>query len=150
MIGHLFDDVGWYFNGEARVCRRCFAEKERRRWLRVNYSMELEDFEELLVAQDPACAIYARLFDPDLLVPCVDHSHETGKVRGLFSELRVQPAWFAREARKAAFRVVPPTARVWTQRVTNEEPKHGRCSERALTLLAVTGPSSRAALDVAA
>ncbi|MBL1109388.1 endonuclease VII domain-containing protein [Streptomyces sp. 5-8] len=81
--GHLFDEVGWYFNGEARVCRRCFAEKERRRWLRVNYSMELEDFEALLVAQDLACAICARLFDPDLLVPCVDHSHETGKVRGL-------------------------------------------------------------------
>ncbi|MFI1660477.1 endonuclease VII domain-containing protein [Streptomyces sp. NPDC020472] len=83
--GHLYASVGWYFNGESRVCRKCFAEKERSRWLRVNYGMALEDFEALLAVQDFACAICAVLFDPDVreLTPCVDHSHSTGQVRGL-------------------------------------------------------------------
>ena len=83
--GHLYDEVGWYFNGEARVCRKCFAEKERARWLRVNYGMMLEDFEALLVSQDFKCAICAVQFSPDEhdRTPCVDHSHAEGRVRGL-------------------------------------------------------------------
>ncbi|MFF3457036.1 endonuclease VII domain-containing protein [Streptomyces sp. NPDC002730] len=83
--GHLYAGVGWYFNGEARVCRKCFAEKERKRWLRVSYGMALEDFEALLTAQNFACEICAVTFDPDVrdLTPCVDHSHSTGQVRGL-------------------------------------------------------------------
>lgn len=81
--GHAFAEVGWYENGEARVCRRCFAEKERKRWLRVNYSMTLEDFEALMVTQGLSCAICSRAFDPETLPPCVDHSHVSGLVRGL-------------------------------------------------------------------
>jgi hypothetical protein len=83
--GHLYAEVGWYFNGEARVCRKCFAEKERERWLRVSYGMALEDFENLLTAQNFGCAICKTAFDPEAgdLTPCVDHSHSTGQVRGL-------------------------------------------------------------------
>ncbi|MBH5129508.1 MULTISPECIES: endonuclease VII domain-containing protein [unclassified Streptomyces] len=83
--GHVYEEVGWYFNGEARVCRRCFAEKERQRWLRVNYGLALEDFEALLVGQDFACAICSATFDPGVrdLTPCVDHSHSDGSIRGL-------------------------------------------------------------------
>jgi hypothetical protein len=83
--GHLYEDVGWYWNGEARVCRKCFAEKERKRWLRVNYGLRIEDFEALLVAQGFSCAICAVLFDPGErdLTPCVDHSHVSGQIRGL-------------------------------------------------------------------
>ncbi len=83
--GHRYQEVGWYWNGEARVCRRCFAEKERKRWLRVNYGMALEDFESLLVAQNAACGICGALFDPNVpdFTPCVDHSHSLGQVRGL-------------------------------------------------------------------
>lgn len=83
--GHAYAKVGWYFNGEARICRKCFAEKERKRWLRTNYGMGLEDFEVLLVAQNFVCAICAVPFDPNVgdLTPCVDHSHSTGEVRGL-------------------------------------------------------------------
>ncbi|MFF4220886.1 endonuclease VII domain-containing protein [Streptomyces nondiastaticus] len=83
--GHLYLEVGWYFNGEFRTCRRCFAERERKRWLRVNYGMALEDFEALLVTQNYSCAICAVTFDPDVrdLAPCVDHCHATGQVRGL-------------------------------------------------------------------
>ncbi|GAA3614354.1 hypothetical protein GCM10022419_119390 [Nonomuraea rosea] len=54
--GHLFEEHGWYFNGEARVCRKCFAEKERVRWLRVNYGLTLEDFKKLLADQDFTCS----------------------------------------------------------------------------------------------
>jgi len=83
--GHLYNEVGWYFNGEARVCRQCFAEKERKRWLRVNYGMALEDFEALLIAQGFRCAICGMAFSPDDrgLTPCVDHFHAEGRVRGL-------------------------------------------------------------------
>jgi hypothetical protein len=83
--GHVYAQVGWYFNGEARACRKCFAVKERKRWLRASYGMVLEDFESLLIAQSFACAICAATFDPDVtdLTPCVDHSHLTGQVRGL-------------------------------------------------------------------
>ena len=86
--GHVYAEVGWYFNGEARVCIRCFAEKERKRWLRVSYGLTLEDFENLLIAQDFECRICHRTFDPGLheLTPCVDHSHETGEVRGLLCQ----------------------------------------------------------------
>ncbi|MEV7616172.1 endonuclease VII domain-containing protein [Streptomyces sp. NPDC089799] len=84
--GHTFAEVGWYDNGETRICKRCFAEKERKRWLRVNYNMTPEDFEALLVAQDLACAICSRSFDPETLPPCVDHSHVTGLVRGLLCQ----------------------------------------------------------------
>lgn len=83
--GHVYAEVGWYFNGEARVCRKCFAEKERKRWLRVSYGMALEDFETLLVTQNFACGICTVPFDLDVreFTPCVDHSHSSGQVRGL-------------------------------------------------------------------
>jgi hypothetical protein len=83
--GHLYVEVGWYFNGETRVCRKCFAEKERKRWLQVSYGMALEDFEGLLMVQNFACAICAVSFDPHVrgLNPVVDHSHSMGQVRGL-------------------------------------------------------------------
>lgn len=81
--GHLYEEVGWYFNGESRVCRKCFAKKERTRWLRVNYDMALEDFEGLMVGQDLKCAICMEPFSPEDRTPCVDHSHTDGRVRGL-------------------------------------------------------------------
>lgn len=83
--GHRYDEVGWYFNGEARVCRKCFAEKERERGLRVNYGMELEDLEALLASQAFKCAICAVPFSHEERdrTPCVDHSHADGRVRGL-------------------------------------------------------------------
>ncbi|WP_425584779.1 endonuclease domain-containing protein [Yinghuangia aomiensis] len=83
--GHVYAEVGWYFNGEARICRACFANKERRRWLRVTYGLLPEDFAAKLIAQDFACYTCARPFDPDVheLTPCVDHSHASGRVRKL-------------------------------------------------------------------
>ncbi|MFK4035605.1 endonuclease domain-containing protein [Nonomuraea wenchangensis] len=83
--GHSFEEYGWYFNGEARVCRKCFAEKERARWLRTLYGLTPADFESMLVKQAFSCAICNRGFDPDVreLAPCVDHSHSTGRVRAL-------------------------------------------------------------------
>lgn len=83
--GHEYAEVGWYYNGEARVCIRCFAEKERKRWLKALYNMTLDDFESLVVVQNFACKVCRRRFDPEApeLTPCVDHNHESGKVRGL-------------------------------------------------------------------
>lgn len=53
---------------------------ERERQLRARYGMTLEDYEALLEAQNGACAICEQEWHSHLYV---DHSHETGEVRGL-------------------------------------------------------------------
>ncbi|MGW4817164.1 endonuclease VII domain-containing protein [Kitasatospora cineracea] len=83
--GHKYEETGFYFNGEARVCIPCFSLKERKRWLRVLYGLTIEDFERMLAEQDLKCAICAVEFDPDEhdRKPVVDHDHSTGVVREL-------------------------------------------------------------------
>ncbi|GAA2938204.1 hypothetical protein GCM10010446_24420 [Streptomyces enissocaesilis] len=55
-------------------------------------------------------------------------------VQPIVTELRRQGEQVAREANEATFRVGRPTATVWVRRYTHEELRHGRSSERALTL----------------
>jgi hypothetical protein len=87
--GHSYEEYGWYFNGEARVCRKCFAQKERARWLRTLYGMTPEDVEGMLIRQGFSCAICGTIFDPDVSerTYCVDHSHSTGQVRALLCRI---------------------------------------------------------------
>jgi len=54
--------------------------KGRRVQLRYNYGMSLEEFDQLLAEQHNACAICGLTSSETL---CVDHCHDTGKVRGL-------------------------------------------------------------------
>ncbi|MFG2824663.1 endonuclease VII domain-containing protein [Kitasatospora sp. NPDC048365] len=83
--GHVYGETGFYFNGETRVCKPCFALKERKRWLRVLYGLTIEDFERMLAEQSLKCAICAVEFDPEEhdRKPVVDHNHKTGAVREL-------------------------------------------------------------------
>jgi hypothetical protein len=53
---------------------------DRRLQLRRKYGMSLEEFDRLLAEQNQVCAICGRTSDKTL---CVDHCHQTGKVRGL-------------------------------------------------------------------
>jgi len=53
---------------------------DRRLQLRRKYGISLEDFDRLLAEQLGACAVCGRIPNETL---CVDHSHRTGKVRGL-------------------------------------------------------------------
>lgn len=73
-------------HGWCLKCRRDRASElnahnpERRRWRRINYlyGLSQQQFEAMELAQGKCCAIcrkHARL--------CVDHCHETGRVRGL-------------------------------------------------------------------
>ncbi len=52
----------------------------RRNTLRRKYGISLAEFDRLLAEQDGACAICGRTSDETL---CVDHCHQTHKIRGL-------------------------------------------------------------------
>lgn len=64
-----------------------YKKSERIRHLRAKYKISLEDYNKLFVAQKGVCAICKRLdaskAASELAPLCVDHCHETGKVRGL-------------------------------------------------------------------
>ena len=81
-------------DGRRGSCKFCHAEykrstqkapisKEQRRKYRIKgrYGISLEEYNDLLVNQSGKCGICEKLplFDP----LCVDHDHNTGKVRGL-------------------------------------------------------------------
>jgi len=59
----------------VKICRRCNRDAQ----IRLNYGLEPEDWDALLISQAGRCAVCA---DP-MQVPYVDHDHETGKVRAL-------------------------------------------------------------------
>lgn len=56
--------------------------------IRRRYGLEVEDFARMLQAQDKRCAICDKEFwkqtgKGNPKIPCVDHNHKTGEVRGL-------------------------------------------------------------------
>jgi hypothetical protein len=53
---------------------------DRRLKLKRKYGMSLEEFDRILAEQGGACAICGQTSNETL---CVDHCHQTGKVRGL-------------------------------------------------------------------
>lgn len=52
------------------------------RLLRAKYGLRPDDFERMLSEQGSACAICREAF-ADNAPPCIDHCHDTGRVRGL-------------------------------------------------------------------
>jgi Recombination endonuclease VII len=69
-------------NNITGVCRRT-RECARDRDLRKNFGITLEQYNDLLTAQDGRCAICHRHGDWTGRRLAVDHNHATGKVRGL-------------------------------------------------------------------
>lgn len=67
---------------EARLARyRAHPERAYERQLRYQYGIELKDRDQMLIAQNFECAgCGASFWD---VLPCVDHCHTTGKVRGI-------------------------------------------------------------------
>ena len=51
------------------------------RRLKIKYSLDRKEWEEMLTKQDNKCLICGSGFET--LKPCVDHDHRTGKVRAL-------------------------------------------------------------------
>lgn len=54
--------------------------KQWNRWLIAKYGITVEVYDEMVVKQNNLCAICSK---PDTTRLSVDHSHETGKIRGL-------------------------------------------------------------------
>ena len=82
--------------GRRRVCKQCcsgrakelrkenpekYRDLERGWHLRGKFGLSKKDYEALIVSQNNCCAICTKPFGED--TPHVDHSHSTGKVRGL-------------------------------------------------------------------
>lgn len=55
----------------------------RARKLKTRYGLTEAAFESLLDGQDRACAVCRCNLDAKGVVPCVDHDHNTGDVRGV-------------------------------------------------------------------
>lgn len=55
----------------------------RRSWLRVNYGIDQEDYNNLLISQNNSCAICGKDKNPNGRALSVDHCHTTGIIRGI-------------------------------------------------------------------
>ena len=61
-------------------CRRCLVIRKREYMLKQKYKMKsIDDYHQMLEAQKNLCAICEK----EMVRPCVDHNHTTGKVRKL-------------------------------------------------------------------
>lgn len=61
-------------------CKSCKKESNREFKLKKNYGLTLDTFQRLVIESGNKCQICLAEFET---TPCVDHSHETGEVRGL-------------------------------------------------------------------
>lgn len=59
-----------------------FKVSQRNSTLKKKYGITLEDFNQLILEQNNTCPICLRIFI-DKVHPCVDHCHETKRVRGV-------------------------------------------------------------------
>ncbi len=98
--GHAFTAENTYVRPDGRrTCRQCKrdynrkweqahrqsgARREymRKYWVKYQYGIDPEHLEYMLENQNFECAICKSY----LTKPCVDHNHETGKVRGLLCD----------------------------------------------------------------
>ena len=73
----------WVEDPRLKETRRRYdlrSQNRRKSALKCSYRMSLEQYEQLLVRQNGACAICGKQTTKRL---CVDHCHATGRVRGL-------------------------------------------------------------------
>lgn len=68
-------------NKWAPACTACTAKYHRAYLLRKKFGLTLEDYDDMLAAQDGRCAICLR--KPRKQVLAVDHDHKSGGIRGL-------------------------------------------------------------------
>jgi hypothetical protein len=82
--GHPLNGDNVWINREGnRVCKRCRAEVAFQQNLKKEYGLTVEDYLELLMAQDGQCGICNRPFAETGAQINVDHCHRTGAIRGL-------------------------------------------------------------------
>ncbi len=85
------DKESYYKNKErkikyAREYRKNNKEKTRNVNLKSKYNISQEDYERMKIKQNFRCAICNEHEDNLKRILCVDHNHQTGKVRGLLCD----------------------------------------------------------------
>ena len=95
MKGHDTFMVGRVANGGCKICRQeahmrwrkknpeKMREVSRRSDLKMSYGLTPEKWQEMFEKQKGCCAICEKHQSQFKAKLCVDHNHETGKVRGL-------------------------------------------------------------------
>lgn len=76
-------------SGRVNQCKACVSKRyretttrQREHWLRRNYQLTTDEYDEMLASQNGVCAIcHEKCTNGRRLA--VDHDHRTGKVRGL-------------------------------------------------------------------
>lgn len=77
---------GYYARNYSRERSRATPEQARDSRLRRTYGITLDDYDEMLMAQGSGCAICGKAPDKNGRRLCVDHNHNTGRVRGLLCD----------------------------------------------------------------
>ena len=74
-----------YFLNHQKEYRLRNKEKSREQKLKKNYGLTLKQYEDMLKNQNYKCFICTKKFNNinPSLKPCVDHDHETGKIRSI-------------------------------------------------------------------
>lgn len=79
----------YYVNGKWRQgsCKTCLSAKNQknaqRNHLKRKYDISVETYNEKLKNQKYCCALCGKTQEEEKSALCVDHNHETGKVRDL-------------------------------------------------------------------
>lgn len=79
----------FYMNGKWRQgsCKPCHSSKSQevaqKNHLRRKYNISLEEYQSKLKEQQYCCALCGKTQEEEKAALCVDHNHETGKVRNL-------------------------------------------------------------------
>ena len=83
---------GWRYSSDCKSCQSSYikqwkkdnpdkhSDRVKKDLLKRRYGITIEDFEDMLQKQNGLCSICSRDISDK---PYIDHSHETGKVRGL-------------------------------------------------------------------
>ena len=81
-------------DGYRKTCRVCekreqkeynkkYPEKRKNSWLKYNYGITLDEYNEILESQNNKCDICKRAATSFKKMLAVDHNHKTGYIRGL-------------------------------------------------------------------
>ncbi len=72
-----------YSSVRATACFECIQKAAMDRRLRYTYGITVEDYNAMFIEQRGRCAICGKHQSSLNRVLCVDHNHDTGKVRAL-------------------------------------------------------------------
>ena len=113
-----------YHQKEKKAREKSGSSKEyfRTRWLKHKYGLTIEQFEEMLKAQDSKCAICGEVQESEKFH--IDHNHDTGAVRALLCKGCNQGLGLFREDSRRLLEAVN-----YLERHNNGKQEIGGCSD---------------------